>query len=64
MSDGERRRNQEAFIEEQVEAIVATVAFGISFYGRFLSNSSASMTPTTTIAIIMPAIAGTKYGQR
>ena len=29
MTDDERRRNQEAFMEEQVEAIVATVAFGM-----------------------------------
>lgn len=29
LADGERRRNQDAFIGEQVEAIVATVAFGM-----------------------------------
>jgi len=29
MGDDERRRNQEAFIEERVETIVATVAFGM-----------------------------------
>ena len=29
MADDERRRNQEAFMEEQVDTIVATVAFGM-----------------------------------
>ncbi len=29
LSDGDRRRNQEAFIEEEVDTIVATVAFGM-----------------------------------
>ena len=30
-------------------------------YGRFLSNNSANIAPTITIAMIIPAVAGTKY---